>query len=211
MFLPILTLALAATCPPEGVTVTKNCFTDYFQAFNFTLFPDFATFSELISRQINDGGVPALESQCKTLNTLKSCLGSYEAACVNGTVIASNFGVNQNDAFAYAGDYAEQAYYCNDGFDLMKQNFDCMVKMENSPDANNCVNIAVGDFQSGKICKGYNDMVYCMSDVYTKTCGPGISPLICNMLQKDLQAQSGTGGCQWFDCSKPFPFNATTF
>ncbi|KAE9553436.1 hypothetical protein FO519_003349 [Halicephalobus sp. NKZ332] len=196
MFLPFLTLALTATCPPEGVTVTKNCFTDYFQAFNLTLFPDFDAFYGIIAKQIYGDGISAFEAQCKTLNTLKSCLGSYEAACVNGTVIANNFGVNQNDAFAYAGNYAQQEYYCNDGFDLMKQNFDCVIKMGYSPERKKCNNIFVGDIISGKVCKGCNDLVYCLSDVYTKTCGSVTTPLVCNMFQKALQALDGTENCQ---------------
>ena len=117
MFFPIIALALASTCPPEGVSQMKGCYTDYFQSFNMTLFPDFATYSELLSRQLNNGRLTALESQCQSMNKLVSCLGNYADACVNGTVISNNFGTSSNDGYAYAGDYAEQAYYCGEGYD----------------------------------------------------------------------------------------------
>ena len=117
MFLPILALTLASTCPPDGVAQLKSCYTDYFKNFNFDLFPDFATYSELIDRQLNNDGLTALDSQCQSMNKLISCLGNYAGNCVNGTVISDNFGINSNDAYAYAGEYNEQAYYCNEGND----------------------------------------------------------------------------------------------
>uniref|UniRef100_A0AC34RHI6 Uncharacterized protein n=1 Tax=Panagrolaimus sp. JU765 TaxID=591449 RepID=A0AC34RHI6_9BILA len=122
-----------------------------------------------------------------------------------------NYSVNYNDAYGYAGWYGESSYYCGAGHDLLKQYFTCMLGITNSNSTDGCFAQAIGDFQNGKICKGYNDMTYCYSDVYIKTCGAGISPLICNMLQKDFQGQDGSWVCNWFDCSKPYPYNGTAF
>ena len=91
----------------------------------------------------------------------------------------------------------------------MKQNLDCLIQQEYSNITDLCLSGAMGDFQSGKVCKGYNDMTYCICDGYQKACGQSVAPLMCNMLQRDLQAQDDLDKCQWFDCSKPFPFNGT--
>ena len=90
----------------------------------------------------------------------------------------------------------------------MKEYLDCFLR-EDSSISNYCLNAAMGDFQSGQVCKSYNDLTYCSSNEFGKNCGYGITPLICNMLQKDFQAQDDQDKCQWFDCSKPFPFNGT--
>uniref|UniRef100_A0AC34RQR5 Uncharacterized protein n=1 Tax=Panagrolaimus sp. JU765 TaxID=591449 RepID=A0AC34RQR5_9BILA len=196
MFLtPLLALAVAskATCPPSGIAAVGQCFTPFFAAYNYSLFPDFSSFDLKVSDIIQDQGVNGMESFCKNQNALVSCLGN-NAACVSGVVLMKNYSVNYNDAYGYAGFYSESTYNCGPG---------------NATDR--CLDQAIGDFGNGKICKGYNDMTYCYSTVYINACGAGISPLVCNMLQKDFQPQDGAGNCTWFDCSKPFPYNGTSF
>lgn len=122
-----------------------------------------------------------------------------------------NYNVKYSDAYGYAGNYAETAYTCGPGFNLLKQYYTCMYNFSLLNDERECSKQAIGDFIDGKLCKGYNDLAYCSGNFYTKACGAGISPLICNKLQKNSQQQSGTQKCKWFDCSKPYPWNGTAF
>ena len=117
MLLPLITLALASTCPPEGVAQMKRCYTDYFQNFNLTLFPEFEVYNAILSGQLSDGKLTALESQCQSANKLTDCLGDYADACVDVTVLSKNFGVSFKDTYSYVGYYAIQGYYCNEGYD----------------------------------------------------------------------------------------------
>uniref|UniRef100_A0AC34PZM4 Uncharacterized protein n=1 Tax=Panagrolaimus sp. JU765 TaxID=591449 RepID=A0AC34PZM4_9BILA len=122
-----------------------------------------------------------------------------------------NYSVNYNDAYGYAGFYSESTYNCGPGYDLIKKYLPCMNEIGKGNATDRCLDQAIGDFGNGKICKGYNDMTYCYATVYINACGAGISPLVCNMLQKDFQPQDGAEKCTWFDCSKPFPYNGTSF
>uniref|UniRef100_A0AC34R107 Secreted protein n=1 Tax=Panagrolaimus sp. JU765 TaxID=591449 RepID=A0AC34R107_9BILA len=68
MFLaPLLALAVASksTCPPSGIAAVGHCFTPFFAAYNYSLFPDFSSFDNTISTIIQAQGWAGMESLCK--------------------------------------------------------------------------------------------------------------------------------------------------
>ena len=91
----------------------------------------------------------------------------------------------------------------------MKEYLGCILEQEDSGIVDACSAVMTEDIESGQVCKAYNDLTYCMSNGYGKACGYGITPLMCNMFQREIQALDKQDQCQWFDCSKPFPFNGT--
>ncbi|CEF60902.1 Hypothetical protein SRAE_0000003400 [Strongyloides ratti] len=194
-FTKLFTLLTAAgatsICNSSSYSVVTSCYTSFLNFYNLTIsssmmFPKYKTFLEARRNYEIIGSIDKLKETCTIQNSLTSCLGS-SVSCVNSEDLLKIFKFNKSDNEEYTGDYYMSNYKCTTGYQFLLNNFNCLVTTEvfGIDKIKECSTNFENSLKS-KGCEAGNDLISCLSGVYSSFCGPKAADFVCNLAKIDM-------------------------